>query len=185
MGPEQSGFMSSVGYEVYCSLLSEAVAEAKGEKIAEKKECLIDLDVNAYIPESYISSPSLRIQAYKKVAGIENQSDSYAVAEELEDRFGEIPAAVYRLIDVAMIRSEARNIGIEEINYANEKLILYPGPEMKNIPAVIAALSAEFRGKVMFSASGRNAVHIRCGKLNHGDMIEFVKKVLQNLKSCE
>lgn len=185
LGPEQSGFMSSVGYEVYCSLLSEAVAEAKGEKIAEKKECLIDLDVNAYIPESYISSPSLRIQAYKKVAGIENQSDSYAVAEELEDRFGEIPAAVYRLIDVAMIRSEARNIGIEEINYANEKLILYPGPEMKNIPAVIAALSAEFRGKVMFSASGRNAVHIRCGKLNHGDMIEFVKKVLQNLKSCE
>ncbi len=185
LGPEQSGFMSSVGYEVYCSLLSEAVAEAKGEKVEEKKECLIDLDVNAYIPESYISSPSLRIQGYKKIAGIEDQADSYAVAEELEDRFGEIPDAVYRLIDVAMIRAEARKIGIAEITYANEKLILYPEPEMENIPGIIASLSALFRGKVLFSASGRNAIHIRCGKLNHGDMIEFVKKVLQNLKSCE
>lgn len=185
LGPEQSGFMSSVGYEVYCSLLSEAVAEAKGEKTEEKKECLVDLDVNAYIPESYIASASLRIQGYKKIAGIENQADSYAVAEELEDRFGEIPDAVYRLIDVAMIRAEARRSGIEEITYANEKLILYPEPEMKNIPEIIASLSAHFRGKVMFSASGRNALHIRCGKLNHGEMIEFVKKVLQNLKSCE
>lgn len=183
LGPEQSGFMSSVGYEVYCSLLREAVSEAKGEKVKEKKDCLIDLEVNAYIPESYISSASTRIEMYKKIAGIENQADSYSVSEELEDRFGDIPEPVYRLIDVALIRGQARYMGIEEISGKDEKILIYPDGDMKDIPTVIASLSKAFRGKVMFSAAGRSAIHIRCGKLNYSETIEFVKKVLQNLKS--
>lgn len=185
LGPEQSGFMSSVGYEVYCSLLRDAVSEAKGEEVKEKKECLIDLEVNAYIPESYIENATLRIQAYKKIAGIENQADGYAVSEELEDRFGDIPPAVYRLIDVALIRAFARDNDIEEITERNERLVIYPSADMKDIPKVIASLNAAFKGRVMFSATGRSAIYIRCGEKNNSEMIEFVKKVLQSLKSFE
>lgn len=185
LGPEQSGFMSSVGYEIYCELLRDAVSEAKGERTEEKKECLIDLEVNAYIPESYISSAATRIEIYKKIAGIEDQADSYSVSEELEDRFGDIPPSVYRLIDVAMIRGQARHMGIEEISSSGEKLLLYPDESMKNIPEAIAALNKDFRGKVMFSAAGRNTLSVRSGKLNYTETIEFVKKVLQSLKSVE
>ena len=185
LGPEQSGFMSSVGYDVYLELLSDAVAEAKGEVREEKKECLVDMDVNAYIPESYIESASSRIQIYKKIALIEEEQDSFEVSEELIDRFGDIPPSVQRLIDVSLIRGEARRLGIEEISEKVEKIILYPGENMTNIPEKLAGLTGQFKGKVMFSSSGRSAFHIRCGKLSHTEMIKFVKKVLQNLKSSE
>lgn len=185
LGPEQSGFMSSVGYDVYLELLSDAVAEAKGEVREEKKECLVDMDVNAYIPESYIESASSRIQIYKKIALIEEEQDSFEVSEELIDRFGDIPPSVQRLIDVSLIRGEARRLGIEEVSEKDEKIILYPGDNMTNIPEKLAGLTGQFKGKVMFSSSGRSAFHIRCGKLSHTEMIKFVKKVLQNLKSSE
>lgn len=185
LGPEQSGFMSSVGYDVYLELLSDAVAEAKGEVREEKKDCLVDMEVNAYIPESYIESPSLRIQIYKKIALIEDEEDSFEVSEELIDRFGDIPPSVERLIDVSLIRGEAKKLGIEEISEKDEKIILYPNENMKNIPEKLAALTGQFKGKVMFSSSGRSAFHIRCGKLTHAEMIKFVKKVLQSLKSSE
>lgn len=185
LGPEQSGFISSVGYEVYCQILSEAVAEAKGEPIKEKKECLVDLDINAYIPEQYIQSAVTRIQIYKKIAGIETLSDSYAVQEELEDRFGDIPAPTNRLIDVAMIRSEAVGASVEELTQKGEKLLFYMQREAKDLPERIAALSCVFRGRVMFSSSNRPCIHVRCGPLSPDETLGFVKKVLQNLKNKE
>ncbi len=185
LGPEQSGFMSSVGYEVYCQILSEAVAEAKGEPPAEKQECLVDLDINAYIPETYIQSGVTRIQMYKKIAGIESLSDSYAVQEELEDRFGDIPAPTNRLIDVAMIRSEAVEASVEELTQKNEKLLFYMRHDTADLPGRIAALNGVFRGKVMFSASDRPCIHVRCGALSPDETLGFVKKVLQNLKNKE
>ncbi len=184
LGPEQSGFMMSVGYEVYCNLLSEAVAEARGEAVPEKSECFVDLDISAYIPESYIEDGNTRIQMYKKIAGIIDLADSYLVEEELEDRFGDIPKATKMLIDVAMIRSEARKMGISEIGKKNERIMIYPSENFGNIPEAIASLNGVFRGKVMFGAKGRECIYIRCGELNEPDTIEFVKKVLQNLK-CE
>ncbi len=185
LGPEQSGFMMSVGYEVYCNLLTEAVAEARGEAVSEKTECLVDLDISAYIPESYIEDGNTRIQMYKKIAGILDLADSYLVEEELEDRFGDIPKATKMLIDVAMIRSEARKMGIAEIGKKNERILIYPNENFGNIPEAIACLNGVFRGKVMFASKGRACIYVRCGELNEPDTIEFVKKVLQNLKCGE
>lgn len=182
LGPEQSGFMSSVGYEVYCDILAEAVSEAKGIPIEEKTECLIDLEESAYIPETYIASPTTRIQIYKKIAGIESLSDSYAVQEELEDRFGDIPEVTSRLIDVALIRAEARKAGIEEISQKGEKLFFFVSENLPDIPGIIARLNGLFRGRVMFSVSGRPCIHLRCGALPPKEIMENIKKVLQNLK---
>ncbi|MBR6719372.1 MAG: transcription-repair coupling factor [Clostridia bacterium] len=185
LGPEQSGFMMSVGYEVYCNLLTEAVASARGEAVPEKEECLVDLDISAYIPESYVSDGNTRIQMYKKIAGILDLSDSYLVEEELEDRFGDIPRETKMLIDVAMIRSEARKMGISEIGKKNERILIYPSERFKDIPGTIASLNGVFRGKVMFASTGRPCIYVRCGELNAENTLEFVKKVLQNLKCGE
>ena len=185
LGPEQSGFLSSVGYEVYLNLLTEAVAEVKGETVLEKTECLVDIDVSAYIPESYISDGNTRIQMYKKIAGILDVSDSYLVEEELEDRFGDIPDATKMLIDVAMIRSEARKMGISEIGKKNERILIYPSDGFKDIPSAIASLNGEFRGRVMFASTGKPCIYVRCGTIGERETIEVVKKVLQNLKSSE
>ena len=185
LGPEQSGFMMSVGYEVYCNLLTEAVASARGEAVPEKEECLVDLDISAYIPESYVSDGNTRIQMYKKIAGLLDLSDSYLVEEELEDRFGDIPRETKMLIDVAMIRSEARKMGISEIGKKNERILIYPSERFKDIPGTIASLNGVFRGKVMFASTGRPCIYVRCGELNAENTLEFVKKVLQNLKCGE
>ena len=104
--------------------------------------------------------------------------------EELEDRFGDIPKETKMLIDVAMIRSEARRMGIAEIGKKAERILIYPSENFGNIPETIASLNGAFRGKVMFASKGRECIYIRCGELNEPDTIEFVKKVLQNLK-CE
>ncbi len=182
LGPEQSGFIAGVGYEVYCRILSEAVLEAKGEKAEEKKECFVDLNLDAYIPDKYIENPTVRLQIYKKIAGIDGLTESYDVTEEIEDRFGTIPDAVMRLIDVALIRAEAKKLGIEEISQKNEKMFLYIDKETKHIPEMMASLNGTFKGKVMFLSSPRNTIQIKCGKLNQNGTTEFVKKVLQNLK---
>ncbi|MDP4133939.1 MAG: transcription-repair coupling factor [Bacillota bacterium] len=183
LGPEQSGFMASVGYEVYCSLLNEAVAELKGEKPETKIDCLVDLDISAFIPENYIKSSVLRIQIYKRIAGIDNLTDSYDVQEELEDRFGDLPQSVQKLIDVALIRSEAAKDGISEISQKNGKMLFFLTNSVKNIPEKISALNSEYKGKVMFSTAGRPCIHLKMEGIKEGEPLEFVKKILQYLKN--
>ena len=86
------------------------------------------------------------------------------------------------LIDVAMIRSEARKMNISEIGKKNERILLYPSEGFSGIPETIASLNGAFRGKVMFASTGRPCIFVRCGELNEQETLEFVKKVLQNLK---
>ena len=89
------------------------------------------------------------------------------------------------LIDVAMIRSEARKMQISEIGKKNERILIYPADDFADIPMAIASLNGAFRGKVMFSATGRRCIYVRCGELNEENTLEFVKKVLQSLKYRE
>lgn len=88
LGAEQSGHMESVGYDLYCKMLAEAVQEAKGIAPAEAFETTIDLNVSAYIPDSYISNESLKLDTYKRIAAIENKEEYEDMTEELTDRFG-------------------------------------------------------------------------------------------------
>lgn len=92
MGAQQHGHMESVGYDMYLKLLGEAVSEEKGEAAQSADlDCLIDISVNAHIPESYVESLTLRLDVYRRIADIRNKEDSLDVKDELKDRFGEIP----------------------------------------------------------------------------------------------
>jgi len=116
LGAEQSGHMISVGYDMYLKLLEEAVLEEKGEKPKKAVECLADLNVTAGIPDKYIPSAGKRMDIYRRIALIRSEEDSNEILTELIDRYGDPPPQVLTLTSVAMLRSEASQLGIKEIS---------------------------------------------------------------------
>lgn len=133
VGPQQSGNMEVVGYDMYCKLLSEAVAELKGKKKQEETETLVDLPVNAFIPESYISSHRQRIELYKKISAIETKEDMLDVYDETLDRFGDVPGEVNNLMLTALVRFSAAKRRFTELKGGKNELFLYFASE--NPPA--------------------------------------------------
>ncbi|MDL2220536.1 transcription-repair coupling factor [Eubacteriales bacterium OttesenSCG-928-N14] len=115
LGPEQSGHMQQVGYDTYCRLLAEAVKEAKGEPVEAEIECVIDTDLGAYIPDSYMQSRADKVEAYRKIASIHGYEDAQMRKKELQDRFGNPPEEVLRLIDISLLRALSEHVGITSI----------------------------------------------------------------------
>ena len=112
LGPEQSGFLLSVGYDMYLKLLEEAVLEERGEKPERPTECAADLSVAASIPDRYVPSPEQRMDLYRRIAAIRSEADADDVMDELIDRYGDPPRTVNNLISVALLRADAARNGI-------------------------------------------------------------------------
>ncbi len=174
LGAQQHGHMESVGYDMYLKLLSEAVAEEKGEELEESTEnCLIDLHVDANIPKKYIESVPNRLYMYRRIADIRSQEDADDVIDELIDRFGEPPKSVMGLVDVALLRASAVKNGITEIGQAGDKLLLYVDtPDMKKI----AALSDGMKGKVSIATQPRTHIKVKIGEKQ--SEIALLKRVM-------
>ncbi len=114
LGAEQSGHMSSVGYDMYLKLLDEAVLEERGEK-PQDPECTADLNVTANVDPSYVARGEERMDLYRRMAAIRSQDDADDLLDEIIDRYGEPPKGVINLIDIALLRAEARKVGIQDI----------------------------------------------------------------------
>jgi transcription-repair coupling factor (superfamily II helicase) len=155
LGSQQSGNMDSVGYEMYCKLLDEAVRELKGEVIEADFETLMDLKVNAFIPTKYISGEEQRLEMYKKIALIKNIEDYYAVQEELEDRFGDLPKSVINLLDVAYTKALAHKLGCDKVSQRGKKVLIYfkedARPDVEKIMAEIVAM----KGKLLLTNNAK------------------------------
>lgn len=161
LGAQQHGHLAAVGYDMYLQLLSMAVEEEKGivpEKKKPEKECLVDLQIDAYIPEKYIDSLKNRLYMYKRIADIRNDDDASDVIDELCDRFGEPPKAVLGLIDVSLLRNSASQLGIYEIIQRNGALLLYSD----NIDMDrVGRLSLVLKGRVMISAGVKPYISVK------------------------
>lgn len=123
IGAQQHGHMDSVGYEMYCRLLEEAVSEQKGISHRET-ETQIDLPVSAYIPESYIKDHSRRIGAYKRIAAIDSVDTMYDAYDELEDRYGTVPQTVDNLMRISLIKKYASRLGATDVNGGDDRIII-------------------------------------------------------------
>jgi transcription-repair coupling factor (superfamily II helicase) len=168
LGAQQHGHMEAVGYEMYLKLLADAVNEEKGLKVQPREEeCLIDLPVSAHIPESYIAANAQRLDVYRRIADIRTHEDSLDVYDELIDRFGEPPEAVQGLIDVALLRNMAAQVGIYEIKQQADTLLLY---QRKLDLDVGSRMSAAMKGSVM---------------INAGPKPYFAVKIKKNLTSLD
>ena len=126
LGAEQHGHLDSIGYDMYIKLLNDAVLEEKGVEIKEKRDCVISIDFDAYIPESYVEYPAQRMALYKRIALINDEYDADDIADELLDRFGEMPQAVDNLLRIALLRAQAIKCGLKQITQSGRDVRMYP-----------------------------------------------------------
>ena len=175
MGAQQHGHMESVGYDMYLKLLAEAVGEERGEeqKTADL-DCLIDISVDAHIPEYYVESLTLRLDVYRRIADIRTEADAEDVKNELKDRFGEIPESVEGLIDIALIRNKAYSMGVYEIRQNDSAILLYV-KEIKS-PAVADLLIA-LNGKATLSAGTKPYLAVKCA--GGADSVAVLKRIFK------
>ena len=127
LGPEQSGQVSAIGYDLYCKLIEEAVREAKGDFSGQREsemETRVELHVNAYLPESYVPGEAQRMEIYKRISMIKSEVERDEMISDLIDRFGEPGDAVMNLMDVAWLRAMAGQLGADFVTYQNEALKL-------------------------------------------------------------
>ena len=126
LGGEQHGHLADVGYDMYIKLLSNAINKEKGISAETPDvDCLVDIQINAYIPEKYISNVNQRLDIYRRISDIHSKTDSIDVIDELIDRFGAPPKSVTNLVDIALIRNIAASFGIYEIRQQNDKFLLF------------------------------------------------------------
>ena len=146
---KQHGHMEAVGYDMYLKLLGEAVAEERGEKPERIAECVVDVQINAHIPEEYIESLSQRLSMYRKIAAVETQEGKLDLLDELIDRYGDPPSEITGLIDVSLLRNRAARLGITEVNQRGEKMYFFiTSPTQEQV----TELAAAFRGKIIFNS---------------------------------
>ncbi|MEX0832561.1 MAG: transcription-repair coupling factor [Actinomycetota bacterium] len=126
LGAEQHGHIAAVGFETYCRLLQEAVAQMKGEPIPEEKDTKIDLPVRAFIPPEWLGQESLRLELYRRIATASDQAALQGVRAETEDRFGSIPSEVDTLFAVASLRITCERVGVEEISTFKQQVRVRP-----------------------------------------------------------
>ncbi|MDE6797046.1 MAG: transcription-repair coupling factor, partial [Ruminococcus sp.] len=178
LGGKQHGHMEAVGYDMYLKLLSEAVAEERGEKPEKIPECLIDVQINAHIPENYISSLNQRIDVYRKIMTLNTSDDKTDLIDELIDRYGEPPEAVTGLIEISLLRNKASHCGITEISQKNGAMYFYT--EYLSTEQVLA-LSGNYKGRITFNGSGKSYVAIKISpKTKPFDMMKETIDIISN-----
>ena len=154
LGEAQSGHMEAVGYDLYCKMLNEAVHHLKGDTdISEEFETEIDINVNAYIPETYIRSEYLKLDMYKRIAAIENVEEYNDMQEELTDRFGDMPQSADNLLRVALLKADAHKAYISRILQKEDgvRFYLYEGklPDTEKLKKMLD----EYQGKIKYAGS--------------------------------
>jgi transcription-repair coupling factor (superfamily II helicase) len=153
LGHSQHGHMEAVGYDLYVKMLGQAIARAKGEPVQrDKSDCLIDVRVDAYIPETYIGDGAHRIEAYKRIAAIQTPEDAADVLDELIDRYGDPPPSVSDLVNVSLARVLAATVGVYEATQKKDVLTL--SLETLDL-AMIRGLLVAFDGRVTAGAGAK------------------------------
>lgn len=174
LGAEQHGHLEDVGYDMYIKLLGDAVREEKGEKPVtdEERDCLIDVAVQAHIPEDYIEDLSNRLDAYRRIADIRTSDDARDVIDEFIDRYGDVPPSVLGLIDIALIRSKAAEVGIYEIRQNDTGLLLYVSDIKRE---EIIAIVGKLKGRALLSAGSKPYIAVRTNRSDK--VIDSLKEI--------
>ncbi len=153
LGPEQSGYMMSVGYDMYLRLLADAVLEQQGQTPAPKTDCSADLTVSANIPEKYVPSTQERMDLYRRIAALTTAEDASDLTDELLDRYGDVPKSVTALLDVALLRAAAASCGICEITQKGRQ-ILFRFTGAVDVAALMGVCSMTgYRNRLLLTAS--------------------------------
>ncbi len=182
LGKSQHGHMAAVGYDLYCKMLNEAVNELKGIKNDYAFETNVDLNVDAYIPASYIKSEYQKLDVYKRIAGIESDEELSDMQDELNDRYGSLPVCAQNLLNIALIKSVAHKLGVLEVKGGASHedsgavwlttLKMYAKAEIN--ADGIAGFVDSFGGAVRFAAAPEPAFVWRVTKKKYSSAAEYL-----------
>lgn len=150
LGFKQSGHMEAVGYELYCKMLNEAVAFAKGEEKAEEYTTRIDLNIDAFMPPEYIINEKEKLLMYQRIASIAGKVDYDEMKEELNDRFGKVPKEAEYLLRVALLKSTAKEVYITSIKGGNGILRVDLFPRAKVDPVKLVEFVDSYKSNIKF-----------------------------------
>ena len=184
LGAEQSGHMMSVGYDMYLKLLDEAVLEERGEKPKEP-ECTADLNVTANVDQGYVSRGEERMDLYRRMAAIRSQSDADDLLDEIVDRYGDPPKGVMNLIEIALLRANAKAAGIKDIRQkGGEILFTLTDLDFQAVSALCA--DASYKGRIQLLANHKEPT-LRLKLASGVEVLKqcklFVQKYAQLLKT--
>lgn len=186
LGAEQHGHMEAVGYDLYCKMLNEAVKHLKGEMDEESYTTTIDLNVDAFIPDSYIPNEYQKLDIYKRIATIESEEEMEDMQEELTDRFGDIPKKVETLLTVASLKALAHQVYVTAVEQKGERYHFVMYEYAKVHPEKIPPLLEKYKGELIFKAETPPGFLYekkgRSKKEKNEDVLAVVKNVLIDIK---
>lgn len=183
LGPEQHGFMMAVGFDMYMKLLEETIRTYKGTKTEEKVPPRVEIRVNAYLPASYISDPRQKIVFYQKVASLDTLEEVQDVREELNDRYGKLPEPAENLLDVALLRLLAEELGSNIISEEKGEISLHFTNKTPLEAKALLSISRKHQGHLKATASGRFILAFRKSFSSSRQKLVFLRKVLDELKT--
>jgi len=179
LGAQQHGHIDSVGYDMYCRLLSEAVKELSGQGEKEDVEVSVDVSISAYIDNSYIDSENEKIEMYKRIASIQDKQDVLDVEDELLDRYGDIPISVSNLIKIAHIKALALKCGFLSVQEKKEHIMFQFIDSNKANFEVIGKLMEKYKRKLLFTASDKPYITYRITDIKRENLLDNIKILLQ------
>lgn len=180
LGPEQHGDLIAVGFDLYCRLMEETVAELKGEKIEKEIDSQVDLPFDAYIPQDYIPDIRQRYDSYKKISRAKDPEDIGQIKNELRDRYGPLPKVAQHLLDIMELRVLARMIGIPSIIPGDGRVDIEL-PKNEDLIPGLKRLAKKFSRKIKFDPTKANHIHLNWDRDNEKEGIGFLKDVLKKL----
>ena len=181
MGSSQHGHMATIGYDLYCRMLEDTIKLIKGEITKEPIETTVDIKVDAYIPSTYIKDENQKIEIYKKIAAIESLDEYMEIKDELEDRYSEVPDSVYNLMDIAYIKSKAKQLNIEEIKETPKGLFFKFEEGDKEHIKIFKVLLEKYKDNVILKFGNNPEFSFKQNSIKKDDMLPFFKEMLDNI----
>lgn len=151
LGEQQHGHMEAIGYDLYCKMLNEAIRECQGQMVQEVFDTTVDLNIDAFIPATYIKSEYQKLEMYKRIADIENEEEWQDMQDELVDRFGDMPKAVQNLLDIVLVKAMAHAMYVEQVKQKKDteiELVMYEKAkiQVEKIPQLLEL----YKGRLSF-----------------------------------
>ena len=189
LGERQHGHMEAVGYDLYCKMLNEAVKHLKGEGDDGDFSTTVELEVDAYIPGSYIVNEQQKLDIYKRIAGVETESESEEMKGELLDRFGEVPRSVDNLLRIALLRTQAHRLYIMEVKGRPGELRFVYRPDAKvhgeNIPKLFELYGESLKffpqGNPVFTYQYKRS---KVMEKNAEALLELAERLIGDMQRC-
>jgi transcription-repair coupling factor (superfamily II helicase) len=180
LGADQSGFVESVGFDLFCRMLEEATHELRGEVVVHEVDPELNFDVEALLPESYVADVGVRLSLYKRLASAGDEAEVSELSNELVDRFGEAPIEARRLVELMRLKTELRKLRVLGCEATAKAVVLHLRDDTPLDPAKLSLLVSAKKSAYKLSPDGRLTRRVLETEA-HADGLVLLDKMLHEL----